>query len=85
MRALESYKEDRKPVFKSSVAQFMTTIYSMEYSQEDDETGNAVGKDAGNDAGNDAGKNTDNVGIPDKPRKKRQAYFLTEKGLKMLE
>ena len=32
-KELESYKEDRKPVFKSSVAQFMTTIYSMEYEE----------------------------------------------------
>ena len=30
-KALESYKEDRKPVFKSSPSQFMTIIYSMEY------------------------------------------------------
>ena len=134
-RALESYKENRKPVFKSSVAQFMTTIYSMEYDQAGNETGNAVGKDAGYDAGYDAGNDTGNVGIPDKyvlrllrtigkqtltvrsmmemlelkgddnfrktylnpaindgyitllypdkPRKKGQAYFLTEKGLKL--
>ena len=30
-KELESYKEERKPVFKSSPAKFMTTIYSMEY------------------------------------------------------
>lgn len=30
-KELESYKEERRPVFKSSSAQFMTTIYSMEY------------------------------------------------------
>ena len=30
-RELESYKEERKPQFKSSPAQFMTVIYSMEY------------------------------------------------------
>ena len=30
-KELESYKEERKPVFKSSTALFMTTIYSMEY------------------------------------------------------
>ena len=30
-KALESYKEDRKPVFKSSPSQFMTIIYSMQY------------------------------------------------------
>lgn len=28
---LETYKESRDPVFKSSVSQFMTVIYSMEY------------------------------------------------------
>ena len=32
-RALKTYKEGRDPVFKSSVAQFMTVIYSMEYEQ----------------------------------------------------
>ena len=30
-KALESYKDDRRPVFKSSPSQFMTVIYSMEY------------------------------------------------------
>jgi ATP-dependent DNA helicase RecG len=30
-RELETYKEGRDPVFKSSVSQFMTVIYSMEY------------------------------------------------------
>ena len=30
-KALEAYKEDRRPVFKSSPSQFMTVIYSMEY------------------------------------------------------
>lgn len=30
-KAQESYKEDRKPKFKSSPSQFMTVIYSMEY------------------------------------------------------
>jgi ATP-dependent DNA helicase RecG len=30
-RCLESYKEDRKPKFKSSSSHFITTIYSMEY------------------------------------------------------
>ena len=30
-KELESYKEERRPVFKSSTAQFMTVIYSMEY------------------------------------------------------
>lgn len=30
-KELETYKEGRGPVFKSSVSQFMTVIYSMEY------------------------------------------------------
>ena len=30
-KALESYKEDRRPVFKSSPSQFMTIIYSVDY------------------------------------------------------
>ena len=30
---LKTYKEERKPVFKSTATQFMTTIYSMEYEQ----------------------------------------------------
>lgn len=30
-KALETYKEGRDPVFKSSLSQFMTVIYSMEY------------------------------------------------------
>ena len=30
-KALESYKEDRRPVFKSSPSQFMTVIYSVDY------------------------------------------------------
>lgn len=30
-KALKSYKEERRPVFKSSTSLFMTTIYSMEY------------------------------------------------------
>lgn len=33
-KMLESYTEDRKPVFKSSVSQFMTIIYSMSYNQD---------------------------------------------------
>ena len=42
-KALESYKEDRKPVFKSSPSQFMTVIYSVDY--------NITGKDTGKDTG----------------------------------
>ena len=30
-KALDGYKEELKPVFKSTTSQFMTTIYSMEY------------------------------------------------------
>ena len=33
-KALESYKEDRRPMFKSSPSLFMTIIYSMEYDGE---------------------------------------------------
>ena len=43
-KALESYKEDRKPVFKSSPSQFMTVIYSVDYSVK----GNVIGKDTNN-------------------------------------
>ena len=32
-KELETYKEGRDPVFKSSVIQFMTVIYSMEYEE----------------------------------------------------
>lgn len=32
-KELESYKEERRPVFKSSTALFMTTIYSMEFEE----------------------------------------------------
>ena len=34
-KALEGYKEELKPVFKSTTSQFMTTIYSMEYEPKD--------------------------------------------------
>ena len=30
-KALDSYKEELKPMFRSTTSQFMTTIYSMEY------------------------------------------------------
>ncbi len=48
-KELDSYKEERKPVFKSSISQFMTVIYSMEYSQTGEKTGNDTGKDTGNE------------------------------------
>ena len=34
-RALEGYKDELKPVFKSTTSQFMTTIYSTQYSEKD--------------------------------------------------
>jgi ATP-dependent DNA helicase RecG len=43
-KALEAYKDDRRPVFKSSPSQFMTIIYSVDYKD--------AGKDAGKDTGN---------------------------------
>lgn len=46
--ALESYKEERKPVFKSSPYQFMTTIYSVDYKDTGKDTGQVAGKDTGN-------------------------------------
>ena len=39
-KALEAYKDDRRPVFKSSSSQFITVIYSVDY------------KDTGKVAGN---------------------------------
>ena len=45
-KALEVYKDDRRPVFKSSPSQFMTIIYSVDY------------KDAGQDTGQDTGNVT---------------------------
>lgn len=46
-KALESYKEERRPVFKSSPSQFMTVIYSVDYSVTGKVTGNVTGKDTG--------------------------------------
>ena len=34
-KTLDGYKEELKPVFKSTTSQFMTTIYSMEYEPKD--------------------------------------------------
>ena len=31
--ALDGYREELKPVFKSSVSQFMTVLYSVEYGE----------------------------------------------------
>ena len=36
-KKLESYTDDRKPVFKSSSSQFMTIIYSMDYNNAEDQ------------------------------------------------
>ena len=36
-KALDGYKEELKPVFKSTTSQFMTTIYSMEYETKDEQ------------------------------------------------
>ena len=44
-KELETYKEGRDPVFKSSVSQFMTVIYSMEY--EAGESGQLTGQLSG--------------------------------------
>ncbi|SEA56722.1 ATP-dependent DNA helicase RecG [Xylanibacter ruminicola] len=38
-KALESYKEERRPVFKSSPSQFMTVIYSVDYKDAGKEMG----------------------------------------------
>ena len=32
-KALDGYREELKPVFKSSVSQFMTVLYSVEYGE----------------------------------------------------
>ena len=127
--ALDGYRDELKPVFKSSPSQFITVIYSVEYKD--------AGKDAGKDTGKDAGKDAvtiskpdiyvlkllkvvgsktltvkdmmemldlkgpDNFRIkylnpaikggyiallyPEKPRKKGQAYYLTDLGKALLE
>ena len=36
-KALDGYKEDMKPVFRSTTSQFMTIIYSVEYATKGDE------------------------------------------------
>jgi ATP-dependent DNA helicase RecG len=127
--ALDGYRDELKPVFKSSPSQFITVIYSVEYKD--------AGKDAGKDTGKDAGKDTVTISKPDiyvlkllkvlgsktltvkdmmemldlkgpdnfrkkylnpaikggyiallypeKPRKKGQAYYLTDLGKALLE
>lgn len=53
-KALDTYKEGRDPVFKSSSSQFMTVIYSMEY----DDTLNDSRNDSRNDSLSDSVNNT---------------------------
>ncbi len=53
-KALDTYKEGRAPVFKSSSSQFMTVIYSMEY----DDTLNDSRNDSRNDSLSDSVNNT---------------------------
>ncbi len=36
-KALEAYKDELKPVFKSTTSQFMTTIFSTQYSENNQE------------------------------------------------
>ena len=43
-KALEAYREDRKPVFKSSPSQFMTVIYSVDYKDPGQVTGQVTGQ-----------------------------------------
>ena len=51
-KALEAYKDDRRPVFKSSPSQFMTIIYSVDYT--------VTGKDTGQDTSNSISNSTSN-------------------------
>ena len=60
-KALEAYKEERRPVFKSSSSQFMTIIYSVDYKDAGQVAGQDAGQDAGNDTGNETGNETGNV------------------------
>ena len=42
VKGLESYKDDRRSVFKSSPSQFMTIIYSVDYTVTGKDTGNVT-------------------------------------------
>lgn len=53
-KELETYKEGREPVFKSSSSQFMTIIYSMEYEAVD--TSKRASKDTSRDASKDTSR-----------------------------
>ena len=50
-KALDGYKEELKPVFKSTTSQFMTTIYSMEYESKDQQSQQNEQSQAGNKLG----------------------------------
>lgn len=50
-KALETYKEGRDPVFKSSSSQFITIIYSMEFEPVDTSEGTSKEQVAGQVAG----------------------------------
>ena len=128
-KALNGYKDELKPVFKSSPSQFMTVIYSVEYGKGSDEISNQTGNQTGNKTMVDERidrhvlrllkvvdgqtlavkdmmmllglKGTDNfrktylnpaimegylaLVYPENPRRKGQAYFLTEKGLSVVK
>ena len=64
-KALESYKEERRPVFKSSPNQFMTVIYSVDYNITGKDTGKDIGKDTSKDTSRDASKDTKAPNRPD--------------------
>ncbi len=73
-KALEGYKEDLKPVFKSTTSQFMTTIYSMGYepkNQQDEQYQDGI----------KSGLSWEQVGTKIGPK---QRYFLTDKGKALL-
>lgn len=50
-KELDGYRNELKPVFKSTVSQFMTIIYSV-----DKDTDKDTGRDTGRDTGKDTGK-----------------------------
>ena len=56
-KALESYKDDRRPVFKSSPSQFMTIIYSVDYTVTGKDTGQVAGQDTSNSTSNSTSNN----------------------------
>ena len=56
-KALDGYKDELKPVFKSTTSQFMTIIYSMEYEAVD------TSKDTSKDTSRDASKDTSRLQV----------------------